>query len=83
MQRNNSLLYLKELMTYTVKNFKTGKAVKDAVAAGVQVHTYEPGIFQCAVKDGTVYLEGPHYPKPHRWYLSAQVKDGFIVKINK
>jgi hypothetical protein len=31
------------------------------------------------VANGSVSLEGPHYPKPHSWYASAIVKNGAIV----
>ena len=31
--------------------------------------------------DGRVYLEGPHYPKPHRWYAQAELHDGCLVKV--
>jgi hypothetical protein len=30
---------------------------------------------------GKVYLEGPHYPEPHRWYAEAELEDGFITKV--
>jgi len=32
-------------------------------------------------KNGTITLEGPHYPEPHRWYAQAEVVDGVIVKV--
>jgi hypothetical protein len=63
---------------YTVENFKTKKALKEAVASGKQVETFQPGPFP-AKRDGAVALEGPHYPAPHLWYASAVVKDGVIV----
>lgn len=66
--------------TYTVTNFKTKKALKEAVANGEEVEIYEPG-FGEAITDGIVYLEGPHYPEPHRWYAQAVVKDGIVVKV--
>jgi len=31
-------------------------------------------------RSGPVTLEGPHYPKPHRWYASAELVDGVVVK---
>jgi hypothetical protein len=31
--------------------------------------------------NGLIYLEGPHYPKPHTWYAEATVKDGIVVKV--
>jgi len=64
---------------YTDINFKSKKALKEAVASGKQVSTYQPGGMFPATRDGAVALEGPHYPEPHRWYASATVKDGIIV----
>ncbi len=67
---------------YTRKNFKTKKALKDAVKNGESVTYYEPGIFGGNEPiDGTIYLEGPHYPQPHSWYAQAKVKDGIIVSV--
>lgn len=63
---------------YTVEDFKTKKALKEAVASGKQVETFQPGPF-AAKRDGLVSLEGPHYPAPHSWYANAVVRDGVIV----
>jgi len=64
---------------YTDINFKTKKQLKEAVAAGKQVSTFQPGEIFKAQTDGKITLEGPHYPKPHSWYASAIIKDGIIV----
>jgi len=69
-------------MTYTVTNYPSAAALKRDFDKGVLIAIKEPGPFPCA-SDGTVYLEGPHYPKPHRWYLAVQVTNGFISKILK
>ena len=67
---------------YTTQNFKTKKALKEAVAAGLTVSYYQPGPFGGnEPRDGTIYLEGPHYPAAHSWYAQAEVKDGKIVKV--
>jgi len=51
---------------------------------GQQITVFQPNSdvtgFE-APKNGTVYLEGPHYPKPHTWYAEAELKDGVIVKV--
>ena len=31
--------------------------------------------------NGTVCLEGPHYPEPHRWYAQATIENGVVVKV--
>ena len=66
---------------YTVKNYRTKKALREAVAGGEQVDNYQPGGFFPAQRDGTVYLEGPHYPQAHTWYAQAVVKDGIIQSV--
>ena len=67
---------------YTNKNYKTKKELKEAVAKGDKVGYYQPGPFGGnEPKDGTVYIEGPHYPQAHKWYAACEVKDGFIVKV--
>lgn len=65
---------------YTVTNYQSKKALIAAVNAGEQVETYQPGGMFPATRDGAITLEGPHYPKPHRWYARAVVKGGVIVK---
>jgi len=64
---------------YTAVNFKSKKALKDAVASGRQVETFRPGGMFPAIVNGRISLEGPHYPAPHSWYASAEIKDGIIV----
>lgn len=66
---------------YTRKNFKTKKSLREAVAAGEKVGIYQPGLGGPAPTDGTVFLEGPHYPAPHTWYAEAEVRGGVIVKV--
>ena len=66
---------------YTVKNYRTKRALKDAVAAGVAVDTFQPGGIFPATTDGTAYLEGPHYPEPHRWYAQAVLRGGLVIKV--
>lgn len=67
---------------YTQINFKTKKDLKDAVKRGDHVAYYQAGFFSgTEVTDGKIYLEGPHYPRPHTWYAEAEVKDGYIVKV--
>ena len=30
----------------------------------------------------SVSLEGPHYPKPHKWYGQGKMINGLLVSIN-
>jgi len=65
---------------YVSPNFKTKKALKEAVANGEKVEVFSPGPFP-AKENGEVSVEGPHYPKPHTWYARVEVKDGLVVKV--
>ncbi len=66
-------------MAYTVRDFPTKKALREALAAGERVEVFQPGPFGPNVKDGQTCLEGPHYPKPHSWYAEATIQGGVIV----
>jgi hypothetical protein len=75
-------------MAYTVTNFKTKKALKEAVIADNSTHNlrpircFQPGLGpDLSNYTGKVTLEGPHYPKPHTWYAEAWLEDGKVVKI--
>ena len=66
---------------YTDKDYKTKKELVADFKAGKKIFTFQPGGFFESKKDGPICLEGPHYPKPHKWYASAVIKDGCIVSI--
>ena len=66
---------------YCSINFQTKKELRDAVAAGEKVMVFQPGGLFEAPTNGRVSLEGPHYPKPHRWYASATLRDGIVVEV--
>jgi len=69
-------------MAYTDVNFKTKKALKDALAAGRRLTVFQPGPFGGSLPaNGNVTLEGPHYPAPHTWYANATLENGIIVKV--
>ena len=74
-------------MAYAVRNFKTKKALKDAHARGDVIEVFQPGPFGPEVEvpreGGTIFLEGPHYPVPHRWYALVAVQNGVIVPGSK
>jgi hypothetical protein len=67
---------------YTNINFKTKKALKEAVASGQRVTVFQPGPFGGnEPKTGKITLEGPHYPQPHKWYAEAWLENGLVVKV--
>lgn len=67
-------------MTYVDPDFKSKKALREALKAGDYVSVYQPGLGTIP-ENGTVYLEGPHYPKPHTWYAIGTMLNGNLVKI--
>jgi hypothetical protein len=67
-------------MAYVSPNFKTKKALKEAVAAGREVVVFSPGPFP-ANGNGSEFVEGPHYPEPHRWYAKVYVENGLVTKV--
>lgn len=71
---------------YTRINFKSKKALKEAVKNGEDVWVYQPNdLFGVGgqINHGThrVCLEGPHYPKPHSWDASVEVVDGLVKRV--
>jgi hypothetical protein len=80
-------------MAYTITNFKTKKALKEAVElylsarnlserASTAVKCYQPGLGpDLSNYTGKITLEGPHYPKPHTWYAEAWLEHGMVVKV--
>lgn len=67
-------------MAYAHANFKTKKAFKDAVAQGAQIRLWSPGPFPPKT-EGQEFVEGPHFPEPHRWYAAVTVKNGIIQTV--
>lgn len=65
---------------YVSPNFKTKKELKQALADGKNVEVFAPGLGTVPI-NGTVSLEGPHYPQPHRWYASGVMKDGKLISV--
>jgi len=65
---------------YTETNYKSKKALKEAISEGKQVRCYSPGPWPCP-ENGRITLEGPHYPQPHKWYAEAILKDGIVISV--
>jgi len=67
---------------YVTENFKTKKALRDAVAAGQTISVWQYGPLHVPIPtDGKATVEGPWYPQPHKWYGQVTLKDGKIVKV--
>lgn len=70
---------------YTVENFKTKSALKEAVKNGERVKIYQPGGFfpdpDFSVKKRHT-VEGPHYPQAHTWYAEVNTDDdGYVLSV--
>lgn len=78
-------------MAYTVKNFKTKKALKEAISLYMnetqfsgtsKVRCYQPGLGpDLSNYTGKICLEGPHYPAAHTWYAEAELINGIVIKV--
>lgn len=81
-------------MAYTVINFKTKKALKEALLIyntfqkefqgcyTNPIRCYNPGLGpDLSNYTGKICLEGPHYPNAHSWYAEAELKDGIVIKV--
>jgi hypothetical protein len=67
-------------MAYVAPNFKTKKALQEALALSKHIDVYQPGL-GTVPENGTIALEGPHYPEPHRWYATGTMQNGKLVKV--
>ncbi len=66
-------------MSYVSPDYPSKKAFKEAVAAGRKHETYNLSGMVPAPQSGSDVIEGPHDPKPHRWYCKVKVQAGIVV----
>lgn len=66
---------------YVDPNFPTLSALKKALASGDKVYVFQPDMGCVPTGTAEVSLEGPHYPKPHKWYARVRIVDGLVVKV--
>jgi len=67
-------------MAYVDPDYKTKKEFVQAVKQGVQHTPYNPsGLFPVR-QNGNDIIEGPHYPKPHKWYAKVVIQNGIVIK---
>lgn len=66
---------------YSTINFKTKKQLKEAVKSGKEIGVYQPGGLFPAQQNGSVCIEGPHYPQPHTWYATCKIENGAIKSV--
>ena len=68
-------------MAYVNPDYKTKKELIAAVLAGVPHYPYNPSGMFPEPKNGNIVIEGPHYPKPHKWYAQAIVSNGVVTSV--
>lgn len=66
---------------YAETNFRSKKALKEAVKRGETVRVFQPGGIFPGTANGVDVVEGPHYPEPHRWYAQVEIRDYCVVKV--
>lgn len=66
-------------IAYVDPNYTTKKEFIAAIKAGKQHTTYNPSGMFPTTQNGNDVIEGPHYPKPHKWYASVVVKEGIVI----
>lgn len=74
------------MTTYAYPNFKSKKALKEAIAAGQSVRFQGQGMNPDWNKDysnfsGVECVCGPHYPEAHRWYAEVTFDKGKVIKV--
>lgn len=67
-------------MAYVNGNPKSKTEVKKGLKEGKQYTVFQPGLGDVPY-NGTISLEGPHYPKPHSWYGIGIIENGKLVAI--
>jgi len=67
-------------MAYTERNFRTKKELKEALDNGENIRVYHSGL-GTVPENGTVFLEGRHFPQRHVWYGEGIMVDGLLVKV--
>lgn len=70
---------------YATEDFPTKSALRKAVEkhikeGGPAVTIYAPGYGE-PKENGVEYLEGPHAPKPHKWYARVMMHEGAVVEV--
>lgn len=67
-------------MAYVQPNFKSKKALKEALKKGTLVEVYQPGLGNVP-ENGFIHLEGPHHPEPHNWYGEGTMVNGCLTSV--
>jgi hypothetical protein len=76
---------VKTFMEHVKRKWGTIQAWHEKAAADsgpAPVRYFQPGPFGGnEPKQGRFCCEGPHYPKPHKWYAECKAECGVIVSV--
>lgn len=67
-------------MAYVRPNVRSKKDLIQVIKEDRITEVFQPGLGTIPT-DGTVHLEGPHYPEPHKWYATGTMKNGKLVSV--
>jgi hypothetical protein len=70
------------MSAYLYPNLASKKSLREAIASGQEIIAklnYPWGSEK--VESGNVVFEGPHAPRPHRFYGTAWIENGRVVEI--
>lgn len=68
---------------YEASNPKTKKALKALMADGKAEFIQPGGEFDAVIpEDGDIFVEGPHFPQPHRWYARVTFVGGWPTEVD-
>ena len=70
-------------MAYIYPDMPSKASIKRALTEGVEFTCRDntPRGQITVYNTNAIAVEGPHYPKPHRWYGTAVIKEGFVTRI--
>ena len=69
-------------MAYLYPELPSKKAYKEAIKRGERITCRENTPWgQKDVMDGEATFEGPHFPKPHKYYGRATVQNGYVIAV--
>ena len=78
------------MTAYANRNFKTKKALKEALTQYMHDATNYENAVRChqagldpdlSNYTGRVALSGPHYPAAHTWHAECEMVNGVVVKV--
>ena len=78
--KKDFLLDVKRLSTLQEQATRTADEDAELGRLEARLQVWTPGPFGVP-ENGTGAIEGPHAPKPHKWYAAVTVKNGVVVKV--